>query len=291
MATGSVVNDRDVASVARAAGLTRVGARPPLGEYLRETWQRRGFATTFAWFRLESSNADHRLGMAWLVVKPLLNVVVYGVAFGIILPSSTRPHDFIPFLVIGVFLLEFFSRAIGDGGRSITSNSSLVKSLSFPRILLPLSEIFESFYQLLAMLAIIVVAALVFGEPITPRWLIAIPALLLMTIFNTGVALIVSRLTVHFRDFSQFVPFITRLLMYTTGIFYSVEAVAKDKPTVLLIVRLNPLHDYISLVRYAFMENQPYEPIYWIAGGVGAIVVFVFGFFYFWAAEEQYGRD
>jgi teichoic acid transport system permease protein len=287
------VSDRDLASIARTAGLTRVGARPDLLAYLRQAWQRRGFARTLAWYRIESSNSQNRFGMFWLVGKPLLNAAVYGFAFGIILPSDTRPPNFVPFLVIGVFLMEFFSKAFGDGAKSITSNSQLVRSLSFPRILLPLSTALEACFTMLAMLVIMLPVALLWGEPLTPRWLLIIPTLLLAAIFNTGVGLIAARLTVHFRDFSQVIPFVNRLLLYTTGIFYSIEKVGvkSNHPELVQIARLNPLHDYISLVRYALMRDQFYTPVYWIVGGVGALVAIVLGVIFFWAAEERYGRD
>lgn len=293
--------DRDLATVARDAGLTRVGARPTLVEYLREAWQRRAFATALAWYRFEATNAQNRLGVLWLIVKPLLNTAVYGLAFGIILQNNTRPADFVPFLVVGVFMMEFFSSTFGDGAKSITSNAQLVRSLSFPRILLPLSAFLQACIAMGAMLVIIVVTMLIWGEPVTLRWLWAIPALLLAAVFNFGVGLIAARLTVHFRDFSQFIPFINRLLLYTTGIFYSIDSVSRvaSNPQLAFYARFNPLHDYISLVRWALMTKpatnpndvMPYYSMYWIVGGIGAIVALVLGVIFFWRAEERYGRD
>nr|WP_284328228.1 hypothetical protein [Demequina litorisediminis] len=135
----------DYEAIARDAGLERVGARPPLGEYLAEMWRRRAFATSLAKFRIQATVAENRLGLAWIVLRPLLNAALYGTIFGIILPRSTRPGDvaFIPFLVVGVFIFEFFSKSFSDGAKAITGNASLVRSLNFPRMLLPVAQIIQ----------------------------------------------------------------------------------------------------------------------------------------------------
>ena len=154
----------------------------------------------------------------------------------------------------------------------------------------------ESLYQLAAMMVIAFATCVISGQPITVEWLLAIPILAMLTVFNVGVALIVARLTVHFRDLPQFIPFVTRLLMYTTGVFYSVELIVAGSPhadLIINIVRLNPMHDYISLMRVALMDDPtlPYTPEYWIVGGAWAVAAFVFGILFFWSAEERYGRE
>lgn len=277
--------------MARANGLARIGARPSLGSYLREAWNRRAFAITLARYRIEAKNGQNRLGLAWVVLRPLINATVYGVVFGIVLASNTRPDNFIPFLVVGVFMFEFFSKSFSDGAKSITSNAQLVRSLSFPRILLPLSTVMQQILELIPMLLVMFIIVIVFGEPITWNWFILVPALLLMTMFNTGIALISARLTVHIRDVTQIIPFVTRIMFYTTGIFFSVEKVLADQPILLTIARLNPVHDYIALIRYAVVTGSPMDSIYWIAGSIGAFAFLIFGVIFFWHAEEQYGRD
>ncbi len=117
-------------------GLPRVGARPALGVYLREVWARRQFIVSLAQFRIEAENQRNRLGMLWVVLKPLLEAGVYGLVFGLLLAGS-RPPDFIEFLIIGVFMFQFFSSTFSAGAKSITSNTALVQSLSFPRMTLP----------------------------------------------------------------------------------------------------------------------------------------------------------
>ena len=285
----------DYGAIARSAGLERVGSRPSFFRYVKYVWERRQFALTLAQFRIQSANEQNRLGLAWVIIRPILTAVVYGVIFGVVLqtaPKAPGAPAFIPFLIVGVFIFEFFSDAFTDGSKSIIRSAQLVKSLSFPRILLPIAVVAQGFFELIPILAVMLAIVLLAGETISVAWLMLIPILMLMTLFNLGVAFIAARITVHFRDFTQIVPFITRLFFYSTGIFISLEEYLVDKPEwMLFVARLNPVHDYIALARGVLIENSPIVPMHWIVAIVGAVVFFIFGFIYFWKAEEQYGRD
>lgn len=285
------MSEIDYDAVAREAGLTRVGARAPFFAYMRELWRRRHFASTMARFRVEATMAENRLGLAWVVLNPLLQAAVYGVIFGLIMPGSSRPQPFIPFLVTGFFIFTFFSKSFGAGAKAISGNRALVRSLAFPRMLLPISSVMRQVYELVPMLAVLAVILIGFGEFPTWSWLQMIPIVALMTMFNTGMALIAARLTVHVRDIQQIIPIITRVIFYSSGIFYSLEAVLADRPQLLEIVQLNPVHAFITLSRGALQSTQSAPGVLWLTAAVAAVVVLGIGLVFFWRAEERYGRD
>jgi teichoic acid transport system permease protein len=273
------------------AGLSRMGARPRLGPYLAELLRRRAFAYTLARYRIQASLNENRLGLGWIVLRPIMTAAIFGTIFGVILPSSSRPENFVAFLVVGIFIFEFFSKSFSAGAKSITSNASMVRSLSFPRMLLPLSAVLQQVFELIPMLAIMGVIVVAFGEAITWHWLLVIPIILMMTMFNLGVALISARLTVHIRDVTQIVPLLTRILFYTSGIFYSLDQVLADKPTLLLITKFNPVGDYLALVRWAMIESPAPDPLVWWVAGSAAVVTLTLGVVFFWRAEASYGHQ
>lgn len=282
----------DLEALARQAGLERVGARPRLREYLAEVWNRRAFAATLARYRIEASLQESRLGIGWVVLQPLLNAAMYGTVFGLIMSSDSRPDNFIPFLVVGVFIFQFFSKSFSGGANSITRNRGLVRSLNFPRMLMPLAQILQHLFELIPMVLVMLVIVIAFGEPITWGWLMIVPILGLMTLFNLGIALITARLTVHLRDIQQVIPILSRLVFYSSGIFYSLELVLADEPAwILTVTQLNPVHDYIALVRHFLLEGQPASPLVWTVAVAAAVVSLVVGVIFFWRAEERYGRD
>lgn len=282
-----------LAEQAARNGLVRVGARPPLKHYLAEVWNRRQFIYSLAKFRIESENQRNSLGMAWVVIKPLLNATVYGVIFGILL-SGSRPANFVSFLIIGIFLFEFFANCFSDGAKSITStsNNALVQSLSFPRMALPLSTVTQQFLKFVPTLLIMAVIVMLTGQPPMLRWLLFIPLVAIFFAFNTGLALITARLTVHFRDLSQLLPFVTRLIFYTTGIFFSFEKRFSDHPRVLKVMDFQPIHEFLSLGRGIMLQGADYavKPEYWLYVTVWSLAMLAFGIVFFWAAEERYGR-
>jgi teichoic acid transport system permease protein len=276
--------------VAASQRLCRLGGRPPLGRYLAQLWQRRHFTTELARSRFRAENEQDRLGAAWIVIKPLINAAVYGFVFVLLLPSSTRPHNFVPFLVTGIFVFQYFSQCLSDGAKSITGNLGLVRSLHFPRALLPVATVLQRAYALVPMIAVLALLVLATGEPLRPHWLQVVPALTLMTCFNLGVAFIAGRLTIHVRDIAQLLPFLTRIMFYVSGVFFSIEKVI-HQPAIKAVLQANPVHVYISLVRGAFLKDLPASTSAWWLGTAWGLGLGLLGFAFFWRAEERYGRE
>lgn len=280
----------NLADYALQHGLKQVGIRPKFLEYLKQAWARRDFAFTMSLYASEAANARTRLGRWWLVLLPSLQALAYGLVFGLIL-GSLRPDNFIPFLITGVFLFSFFSGSFSAGAKAITSNGGLLKTLSFPRILLPLSAVIREFINFLPQLALLPIVMVLFGQEISWEWLYLIPIALLMLLFSTGLAMISARLTVQLKDLGKLVPFITRLMFYSSGIFFEIEKVFAGVPELLAVARFNPVYDFISLARGALVNDMQITPFLWIVSACWSVAIFLFGVLYFWRAEARYGRD
>lgn len=285
------MTDIDYDKIAADAGLERVGARPPLSKYLAELWTRRHFAYTLAGYRIRATMSENRLGLGWIVLRPVMTAVIFGTIFGVILKADSRPTNFIPFLVTGVFVFEFFSSSFSKGAKAITSNAALVRSLSFPRMLLPLASVIQQVFELFPVIAVMGIIVVLSGEPITWNWLLVPAILAIMTMFNLGVALISARLTVHLRDVTQIIPMITRILFYSSGIFYSIDLVLADKPEILRLVPLNPVYDFIALIRAQMVTGNEAHLSEWVIASGAAVLTLFVGVIFFWRAEERYGRD
>jgi teichoic acid transport system permease protein len=279
-----------LADYAREHGLKRVGARPALLEYLAEAWKRRDFAMTMARFNSEAANAKNRLGRWWTVLLPTVQALVYGLIFGVLMGSS-RPDNYIPFLFTGVFLFSFMSGAFGAGAGSVTGNLGLVRSLSFPRMLLPVQATIQQVFNLLPQMVLLLLTWVVFAQPITFKWLLLIPITFLMIMFSTGLALVSARLTVHIQDLAKLIPFVIRIVFYTSGIFFNMEHVLKNYPIALEIEKYNPVYVFVSLARGAGVEGYEATAFMWWAAIGWAVVTLALGIVFFWKAEERYGRE
>lgn len=279
-----------MAQYAEANGLKRMGARPALSTYIKDAFSRRDFAFALSSFSNDAANARNRLGSWWMVILPTLQAATYGLIFGVIL-GSNRPDNFLAFLFTGVFLFQFFSGSFSTGATAITQNVGLVKSLSFPRALLPVSAVIRQFLNLLPQLAVLLVMLLILQRTISWSWLALIPIVFLMLIFASGLAMIAARMTVQVRDLTKVIPFITRIAFYVSGIFFSMEHILANYPYIWAVAKWNPVYDFIELARGALVVGHTMSVELWVACAVWSVATLAIGTVYFWKAEERYGRD
>ncbi|MEW1549450.1 MULTISPECIES: ABC transporter permease [Streptomyces] len=277
-------------------GLTVSGERPTLPGYVRQLWARRHFITAFATAKTHAQYSQAKLGQLWQLVTPLLNAAVYYFIFGILLGTSKDVPDFVPFLVTGVFIWTFTSNSVMAGTRAVTGNIGLVRALHFPRASLPIALAMQQFQQLLFSMGVLTVILVGFGQLPQASWLLVLPALALQTVFNTGVAMMVARISAHTPDVAQLMPFVLRTWMYSSGVMWSISTVLRghDLPEwVMLGLQYNPAAVYIDLVRFALIDSYTsaqLPPHVWAVALGWAALFGVGGFMYFWKAEERYGR-
>ena len=95
---------------------------------------------------------------------------------------------------------------------------------------------------------VLVGIVLVTGEPLTLAWLLVVPALLLQSIFNAGLALIVARLGTKITDLTQLMPFILRTWMYGSGVIYSIDSCSPStcRSWATTLLECNPLRSTSS---------------------------------------------
>ncbi|MFI6334229.1 ABC transporter permease [Streptomyces sp. NPDC050535] len=300
---GVAVSDRpspddglSAAELAAKYGLAVSGARPGLGDYVRQLWGRRHFILAFSQARLTAQYSQAKLGQLWQVVTPLLNALVYFLIFGLILQADRgmTMKVYIPFLVTGVFTFTFTQSSVMTGVRSISGNLGLVRALHFPRAALPISFSLQQLQQLLFSMVVLFAVAVGFGSYPGLSWLLIVPVLALQFLFNIGLALIMARLGSKTPDLAQLMPFVMRTWMYASGVMYSIPVMLADKPQWIAdVLQWNPAAIYMDLMRFALIDSYGSEnlpPHVWAVASGWAVLVALGGFVYFWKAEERYGR-
>jgi teichoic acid transport system permease protein len=270
--------------------LVRLGGKPGIGEYIRSLWTRREFALAIPRAELRAKNQNTVLGGLWHVLNPLMLVGVYYVVFDLILDTSRGVENFLAFLTIGVFVFHLTSKSVNAASKSITSNEGLLRAVAFPRAILPLSVVLSEFLAFSYALIVMVAVVLLTGEPLYWTWVLIVPAIALQLLFNAGLALFVARLTSHFRDVSQVLPYLLRMWLYFSGVLYEPTHFVAEGSLALRILQANPAYVYINLVRTAVLEQKPPPAMEWIEAAAWGTVVLVIGFLYFRAREHEYGR-
>lgn len=279
----------NLTQIATGANLKKVGTRPKLGLYLRDFFKRRTFAIAFAQFSLQAQTARSSLGVAWHVLVPALQIGVYGVIFGVLL-SSIRPVNFVPYLMIGIVLFQFITGSLSEGARSITSNGALVRSLEFPRILLPASVVISNVMRVVPLLVLMMIGVASFGQFPRWTWLWLIPDFVMMVLFAAGATMVAARLTVHTEDVNQLLPFVVRILFYVSGVFWNIDKMIHIH-WLNIVLHNNPIHLYMAIARAGMIDGYSVTASDWLIAAVWAVGMLAFGTVFFWRAEEKYGRN
>lgn len=268
--------------------LTRLGTQPSLRDYASDLWSRREFAHEIAAGNLRAQNMDTVLGNVWHLLNPLFLVGVYFLMFGVILDINRGVDNFVAFLAVGVFVYHFTQRSVMSAAKSLVSNEGLVRSIKFPRAILPIASVLEEALAFLPALGVLLVVALATGEPVRAAWVVLPLIIFLQLLFNLGGGFVVARLTDRFRDVANILPYIFRLFFYLSGALYPVSRFVED-PLQRLLFNLNPTYTFITIAREPVIGLQT-QPEVWAAAVAWAVVVFVGGLLFFRAGEARYGR-
>lgn len=268
--------------------LSRLGVQPGLRDYMSDLWRRREFAHEIAAGNLRAQNMDTVLGNVWHLLNPLFLVGVYFLMFGVILDVNRGVENFVAFLAVGVFIYHFTQRAVMAGAKSVVSNEGLVRSIKFPRAVLPVASVLEEALAFLPALGVLLVVALATGEPVRTTWVLLPVIVLLQLLFNLGGGFVVARLTDRFRDVANILPYVFRLFFYLSGALYPVSRFVED-PLQRQLFNLNPMYTFITIARQPVIGLDA-DPEVWAAAVGWAVVLFVGGLLFFRAGEHRYGR-
>lgn len=267
-------------------------ASQSLRMYVRHAWQRRHFAYAMPAERFRSRHQNTLLGNLWNLLNPLLTAGVYFLIFGLILNASRGVDNYIFWLVIGLFAFRLTNSTVMQGATSITSRQGLVRSLKFPRVLLPTSTTIGELLTFAFEVIILFIFAFATGEGISWKVILLPAVVFLHTVFNLGVALIVARLNDAFRDVQQLIPFIFMLLRYLTGVMIPITRFEESAPvTVYYVLSWNPLVQILDLYRWVFMDSGAHVTWFDLAHAVVvSFAILLVGLKFFASAEHRYGR-
>lgn len=272
--------------------LRRVGTRPPLREYFTELIDRRHFIWAGARGEAVTRYSNERLGVAWYVLRPLLDAAFYWFVFGVLLNVTRGMENYTAFIIIGVFMFQLSSRAITGGVSLIRNSKPMIRAFAFPRAALGASMVLRdlmSSMPAIAMMFILIVAIPPHEAP-NVTWSFFPVILALQLTMSLGFVLFFGWLGARMPDLAQAMSFISRLLMYGSAVIFPISRFI-DQPALLTIIEANPIYVVLNMYRMTLIDGAAPPLENWLqltAWAVGALVV---GFSLFWWDEERYGRE
>jgi lipopolysaccharide transport system permease protein len=260
---------------------------------LRELWRYRELAIFLALRDVMVRYKQSLLGIAWVVLQPLLTMVVFTFLFRALLGADRMPApEGVPYAVSTYCALvpwQLFARALSASSDSLAANQALVTRVYFPRLIHPLAPILAALVDF--SVAFAVLALLMIGYGIAPgAALLALPAFVLLAVATAlALSLWLSALNALYRDVRHAVPFVAQLWMFLTPVVYDTGSLLGGAPGWLAsIYALNPMVGVVDGFRWALL-GTPSPPWATLVPSVVVVsILLVGGAFYFRRMERVF---
>jgi len=248
-------------------------------------WRFRDLLFAFAWRDIKLRYRQTFLGVAWVVLQPLIGAAIFSIVFGLI---AKMPTHGLPYFVIsfsGLIGWTLYSTALIRISASLTANAELIRKIFFPRLLLPLGVVpclLLDYVVAGAMMAILMAC-----YHIVPTWrLMMFPVGTLVLLAQaTGVGMIAASLAVRYRDVQYVLPLFIQLMMFISPVGYSATAVPAG---IRAYYDLNPLAPPLEVVRWSLVGVGEFHAGSFLYAAIVSILMVLAGLTIFQCTEREF---
>ncbi|HOG27773.1 MAG TPA: ABC transporter permease [Vicinamibacterales bacterium] len=231
------------------------------------------------------------LGFFWSFINPLLLLLVYTFVFSYVLPARQPNLDpYALFLFCGILPWTWFSSSILESANVLISGGNLLKKVMFPAEVLPFVTVLANMVHFFLGLPILVGFLIYYRAPLQASELAWFPVVVLVQLVLTlGLALIVSALTVHFRDLKDILSNLVTFWFFATPIIYSMQ----DAPALAKrFLNGNPFtHLAISYQEILFYQGDFGHWKWLLALGAGSVALFLAGYYLFDRLRDTFAEE
>lgn len=260
--------------------------RPKTGWFdlhLADLWRYRDLAMIFVWRDFVAQYKQTILGPLWHLLQPLFTTILFTVIFGRVakLPTDDLPPAL--FYMAGITCWNYFADCLNRSSGTFINNAGIFGKVYFPRLCVPVSVVISNIIKFGIQFALFL-AVLAFyyakGAPVHPGALVLLtPVLvLIMAGLGLGVGIIVSSLTVRYRDLQVLITFGVQLAMYVTPVILPLSEFPGKYRWLALA---NPMTAIVETFRCAFLgagtfdlANLAYSAAFTLAVLFAGIVLF-----------------
>ena len=252
---------------------------------LQELWEYRELLYYLSWRDIKVRYKQTVLGAAWAIIQPFMTMVVFSLFFG---KLAKMPSDGIPYPLFAFAALvpwTFFANGLAQSSNSLLQNSSMLKKIYFPRLIIPISTIVSGVVDFVVAFVVLILMMSYYG--IFPSAnIVWVPFLLLLVVVTAlGIGLWLSALNVQFRDVRYVVPFLTQFWLFATPIAYPSSLLAEPWRTV---YGLNPMVGVVEGFRWALLGTQTAPGPMVVVSSLVSLALLTTGLYYFRRLEKTF---
>ena len=203
------------------------------------------------------------LGIAWVVLQPLVAAGLLNFAFGIVAGARPAGGSYFLFTFAGLLAWNLFSLTLSKTSLSLVGNSYLVSKVYFPRLILPLSGTLSTLLDFAVALTAYI-GLLAFNGYSPHPSIVLLPIWIgLIFCFALGAGLIAAAMTVHYRDIQHVLPIVLPFLLYASPVAYDVAQIPASYQTAFYLA--NPMAALIGGLRASLLPGSALPPLRFVA--------------------------
>ena len=184
------------------------------------------------------------LGMLWTVLNPLLMMIVMTIVFSTLFRSTIE--NFPIYFLSGNLIFTLNSEITNNCTYAIIGNAPLLKKVYIPKYLFPFSKAGSALVNLIFSLIAMFLVMIILRVPFLPTLLLLPIPIFCSFLFSLGLGLLLSAVTVYFRDVAYFYSVVLVAWNYFTPVFYPIDILPEFAKNAM---QLNPLYHYIDYMR------------------------------------------
>jgi lipopolysaccharide transport system permease protein len=230
------------------------------------------------------------LGPLWYLIQPVLTAITYFVIFGKIANISTDGLPPFIFYISGIVVWTYFSACLINNAEVFSKNAQLFGKVYFPRLVVPLSVAVSGMVAFAIQFSLLLVVSIGFlfaGVKLTLNWP-ALPVVLLLVFYvaclGIGVGLVVSALTVRYRDLAFATGFVTQLWMFASPVVYPFSQIPEKYR---VFFYFNPMTAPIESLRALIFGTEGVFVTIWLANIAITLSLLILGLVLFTHAESN----
>lgn len=227
------------------------------------------------------------LGFAWTFLNPLLQLAVYTMVFSIIMRNGIE--DYYLYLFVALIPWIFFSSSLSGGAGCIRAQADLTKKIYFPREVIPISFVTSQFINMCLSLLVVFAVLILSGKGISLIALLYLPIIMIIEYFIAlGMTLLLSGITVYFRDVEYFVGILMMAWQFSTPVMYGIDMVPERFR---IIFNANPMTSIIVAYRDILYYKQAPDLSTLITAIAFAVVIVGVGIYAFSKLKRHFAEE
>jgi lipopolysaccharide transport system permease protein len=248
-------------------------------------WRFRDLLLMFAVRDLKLRYRQTALGVAWVLLLPLLGAGIFALVFGRVAKLPTAGVPYFLFAYVGLLGWNLFQGTVVRAGTSLVSNAHLISKVFFPRVIVPLSAACSAAIDTGVAFLLLLILLPAYDVALTPAFALVPVWLFLFQVLALGLGLYAAALSVSYRDVIHILPIAVQFLLYASPVGYRTSLVPGSFRAFYV---LNPLAGLLEALRWSLLGGAPPSWSHVGYAAVASCALLVAGAFAFRRMERRF---